>query len=144
MDCRHIALAPLFHYHYELPANPGVKYIDQHMAWLVQLRNQVLRMEDPFQDTDEYGYVASQLTHLPKLVAFDPGNMLTYGEDPTRLSEENVNRTFMSDLELEFRQRTDTSVLVQREPLNESSMYIVNRRSLLTNKPQVFIMTILA
>ena len=98
----------------------------------------MLRLEDPFQDADEYGYVASQLTHLPKLVAFDPGNMLTFGEDPTRLSEENVNRTFLSDLELEFRQRSDTSSVVQREPLNESSVYVVNRRSLLTNKPQVF------
>ena len=137
-DCWHVALAPLFHYHYELPTNPSVKYIDQHMAWLVQLRNQVLRMEDPFQDADEYGYVTSQLTHLSKLVAFDPGNMLTYGEDSTRLSEENVNRTFMSDLKLEFRQRSDMSAVVQREPLNESSMYVVNRRSLLTNKPQVF------
>ena len=113
-DCQHVALAPLFRYHYELPTNPGVKYIDQHMAWLVQLRNQVLRMEDPFQDADEYGYIASQLTHLPKLVAFDPGNMLTYGEDPTHLSEENLNRTFLSDLKLEFRQRTDMSALVQR------------------------------
>ena len=32
----------------------------------------------------------------------------------------------------------DTSAIVQREPLNEPSVYVVNRRSLLTNKPQVF------
>ena len=108
------------------------------MAWLVQMRNQVLRHEDPFQDADEYGYVATQLTHLPRLVAFDAGNMLTFGEDPTRLSEEAVNRTFLKDLNREFRHRTDTSAIVQREPLNEPSVYVVNRRSLLTNKPQVF------
>ena len=42
-DCRHVALAPLFRYHYKLPTNPDAKYIDQHMAWLVQMRNQVLR-----------------------------------------------------------------------------------------------------
>ena len=100
--------------------------------------NQVLRQEDPFQDADEYGYVATQLTHLPRLVAFDAGNMLTFGEDPTRLSEEAVNRTFLKDLNREFRHRTDTSAIVQREPLNEPSVYVVNRRSLLTNKPQVF------
>ena len=137
-DCRHVALAPLFRYHYELPTNPSAKYINQHMAWLVQMRNQVLRQEDPFQDADEYGYVATQLTHLPRLVAFDAGNMLTFGEDPTRLSEEAVNRTFLKDLNREFRHRTDTSAIVQREPLNEPSVYVVNRRSLLTNKPQVF------
>ena len=137
-DCRHVALEPLFRYHYELSTNPSAKYIDQHMAWLVQIRNQVLRREDPFQDADEYGYVATQLTHVPKLVAFDPGNMLTFGEDPARLSEEVVNRIFLKDLNREFRQRTDTSAMVQREPLNESSIYVVNRRSLLTNKPQVF------
>ena len=97
-DCRHVALAPLFRYHYELPTNPSAKYINQHMAWLVQMRNQVLRREDPFQDADEYGYIATQLTHLPRLVAFDAGNMLTFGEDPTHLSEEAVNRTFLKDL----------------------------------------------
>ena len=137
-DCRHVALAPLFQYHYELPTNPSAKYIDQHMAWLVQMRNQVLRQEDPFQDPDEYGYVATQLTHLPRLVAFDAGNMLTFGEDPTRLSEEAVNHTFLKDLNRQFRHRTDTSAIMQREPLNEPSVYVVNRRSLLTNKPQVF------
>ena len=81
---------------------------------------------------------ATQLTHLPRLVAFDAGNMLMFGEDPTRLSEEAVNRTFLKDLNREFRHRTDTSAIVQREPLNEPSVYVVNRRSLLTNKPQVF------
>ena len=64
--------------------------------------------------------------------------MLTFGEDPTRLSEEAVNRTFLKDLNREFRHRTDTSAIMQREPLNEPSVYVVNRRSLLTNKPQVF------
>ena len=137
-DCRHVALAPLFRYHYKLPTNPSAKYIDQHMAWLVQMRNQVLRQEDPFQDADEYGYIAMQLTHLPRLVAFDAGNMLTFGEDPTRLSKEAVNHTFLKDLNQEFRHRMDTSAIVQREPLNEPSVYVVNRRSLLTNKPQVF------
>ena len=137
-DCRHVALAPLFRYHYELPTDPSAKYIDQHMAWLVQMRNQVLRREDPFQDADEYGYVAMQLTHLPRLVAFDAGNMLTFGEDPTLLSEEAVNHMFLKDLNRALRHRTDTSAIVQREPLNEPSVYVVNRRSLLTNKPQVF------
>ena len=86
-------MAPLFRYHYELPTNPDAKYIDQ------QIQNQVLRREDPFQDADEYGYIATQLTHLPKLVSFDPGNMLTFGEDDNLLSsEEAVNRTFLKDL----------------------------------------------
>ena len=71
-------------------------------------------------------------------MAFDAGNMLTFGEDPTHLSKEAVNRTFLKDLNREFRHRMDTSAIVQREPLNEPSVYVVNRRSLLTNKPQVF------
>ena len=135
-DCRHVALAPLFRYHYELPTNPGAKRIDQHMAWLVQLRNQVLRCEDPFRDADEYGYVASQLSHVPRLVAFDPGNMLTYGEE--FMSEETINRTFLKDLSKDYKLRTDMSAIVQREPLNKSSVYVMNRRSLIVNKPQVF------
>ena len=106
-DCRHVALAPLFRYHYELPTNPDAKYIDQ------QIRNQVLRREDSFQDADEYGYVATQLTHLPKLLSFDAGNTLTFGEDDNLLSsEEAVNHTFLKDLNREFRQRTDTSAMV--------------------------------
>ena len=63
-DCRHVALAPLFRYHYELPTNPSAKYIDQHMAWLVQIQNQVLRQEDLFQDADEYGYVCYAIDPL--------------------------------------------------------------------------------
>ena len=72
-------------------------------------------------------------------MSFDAGNMLTFGEDDNLLSsEEAVNRTFLKDLNREFRQRTDMSAMVQREPLNDSSVYVVNRRSLLTNEPQVF------
>ena len=36
------------------------------------------RHSDPFQDANEYGYVATQLSHLPRLNGYDPGNLLSY------------------------------------------------------------------
>ena len=54
------------------------------------------------------------------------------------MSEETINRTFLKDLSKDYKLRTDMSAIVQREPLNESSVYVVNRRSLIVNKPQVF------
>ena len=36
------------------------------------------RDSDIFQDANDYGYVATQLTHLPKCVGYDVGNVLSY------------------------------------------------------------------
>ena len=36
------------------------------------------RSNDPFEDANEYGYVATQLSHLPRCIGYDTGNMLLY------------------------------------------------------------------
>ena len=33
---------------------------------------------DPFQDADNNGYLATQLSHLPKVMGYGPGNLLSY------------------------------------------------------------------
>ena len=33
---------------------------------------------DLFEDADEYGYMATQLTHLLRFASYDAGNMLSY------------------------------------------------------------------
>ena len=141
-DCRHVCLSPLFRYHYELPTNPSANWIDPHLAWLVQQGVRPNRKNNVFEDADNFGYVSSQLTHLPKLIGYDSGNMLTFVEDCSevhQLTDKNVTRTFLRDVKNHpFRLRTDTTAVIQREPLNDSSVYVVNRRSLLVNKNQVF------
>ena len=141
-DCRHVGLSPLFHYHYELPTNLGAKWIDQHVAWLMQQCVIPTRTDDVFQDTDEVGYVSTQLTHLQRLVGYDTGNMLTFvdnSEGVYNLTDESVNQTFWQDvMNFPFKQQTDMTAVIQREPLNDPSVYVVNRRSLLVNKNQVF------
>ena len=96
-----MALSPLFRYHYELPTNLHAKWIDQHVAWLMQQRLRPTRTDDVFEDADEFGYVSTQLTHLPRLVGYDMGNMLIFINDTNdvhRLTDENVNRTFWCDV----------------------------------------------
>ena len=108
-----MGLSPLFRYHYELPTNPGAKWIDQHMAWLMQQRVVPTRTDDMFQDADKVGYVSTQLTHLPRLVGYDTGNMLTFvdnSEGIYNLTDESVNRTFWCNvMNFPFKQRTDTT-----------------------------------
>ena len=31
-----------------------------------------------FQDANKYGYVATQMTHLPQLPSYNPGNIMSY------------------------------------------------------------------
>ena len=38
------------------------------------------REDDCFLDSDKYGYVASQLTHIPQLIGYDYGNVLMYNK----------------------------------------------------------------
>ena len=140
-DCRHVTLSPLFRYHYELPTNPNAEWIDRDVV------NQLVdiwrpnRKLDVFQDPNEYGYVASQLTHLPRMLGYEFGNILSYDRDGCRLedaSEATYVRSLMQEVYVPFNERSDTVALQQREILRDDSMYVVNRRSLIANKCQVF------
>ena len=55
--------------------NPSLKESNyEHEVWF-DIENHEL---DLFEDAHEYGYVATQLTHLPRFVSHDAGNMLSY------------------------------------------------------------------
>ena len=60
-DTRHVYGSPLFRHHYEYPTNPSLMHhVDQVAWWDINHRE-----DDCFLDSDKYGYVASQLTHIP-------------------------------------------------------------------------------
>ena len=48
-------------------------HVDQDAWWDINHRE-----DDCFLDSDKYGYVASQLTHIPQLTGYDYGNVLKY------------------------------------------------------------------
>ena len=74
-DCKFVYGSPLFRQHYEFPMNPSLKESNnEHEPWW-----DIEDCEsDLFEDADEYGYVATQLTHLPRFASYDAGNMLSY------------------------------------------------------------------
>ena len=53
--------------------NPSLKESNNEPWWDIEDRE-----SDLFEDADEYGYVATQLTHLPRFATYDAGNMLSY------------------------------------------------------------------
>ena len=74
-DCKFIYGSPLLRQHYEFPTNPSLKGSNnEHGPWW-DIEDHEL---DLFEDADEYGYVTTQLTHLPRFVSYDAGNMLSY------------------------------------------------------------------
>ena len=66
--------SPLFRQHYEYPTNPSLNGFDNDEAWW-DIDN---RENDCFQDANDFGYAATQLSHLPRLTGYDFGNVLTY------------------------------------------------------------------
>ena len=72
-DTKHVYGSPLFRHHYEYPTNPSLMHhVDQVAWWDINHRE-----DDCFLDSAKYGYVASQLTHIPQLIGYDYGNVLT-------------------------------------------------------------------
>ena len=70
-DCKFVYRSPLFRQHDEFPTNPSLKESNNEPWWDIENREL-----DLFEDADEYGYLATQLTHLPKFASYDAGNML--------------------------------------------------------------------
>ena len=131
-DCRHVGLAPLFRYHYEMPTNPNAEWIDGNLV------NRLLdvwrpdRKLDVFQDPNAFGYVASQLTHLPLTLGYEFGNVLSFDTNELRLqsvSEASCLRDIFEDITKPFNQRRNSVALQQREVIRDDSVYVVNRRS---------------
>ena len=72
-DTKHVYGSPLFRHHYECPTNPSLMHhVEQDAWWDINHRE-----DDCFLDSDKYGYIASQLTHIPQLIGYDYGNVLT-------------------------------------------------------------------
>ena len=66
----------MFRLHYEFPMNPSLKgtvVLDPDGWWENEDRH-----DDLFEDPNEYGYVSTQLTHLPRCMGYDCGNLLSY------------------------------------------------------------------
>ena len=74
-DRKFVYGSPLFRQHYEFPMNPSLKGSNnEHGPWW-DIEDREL---DLFEDADEYGYVATQLTHLPRFASYDAGNMISF------------------------------------------------------------------
>ena len=67
--------SPLFRQHHEFPTNPSLcgTGIQNGHWWEIDDRDSNI-----FEDADDYGYVATQFTHLPKFISYDIGNLLVY------------------------------------------------------------------
>ena len=149
-DCKFVYGSPLFRQHYKFPTNPSLRGTDIQNGhwWEIDDRDSNI-----FEDADDYGYVATQLTHLPKFISSDVGNLLAYRPiyDSTtnesdlyliKRSELTSSKVMLNFLRqshtLPFRLRTDEVAVAQRDVLHDPSIYIINRKSLMVNKPHVF------
>ena len=74
--CSRVYCSPLFRTHYDHPTNPRILGEDELVNgdWWEGCN----RHSDPFQDTNHYDYVSTQLSHLPTKIGYDPDNLLTY------------------------------------------------------------------
>ena len=95
----------------------------------------------------------TQLTHLPKFISYDVGNLLVYRPiyysmtnesnlyliKRSELTSSKVMLNFLcQSCTLPFQLRTDEVAVVQHDFLHDPSIYIINRKSLMVNKPHVF------
>ena len=150
-DCKYVYGLPLFRFHYEFPTNPSLKghvVNDPDNWWAIQNHD-----KDLFEDPDDFGYVATHLTHLPKCIGYDWGNVLSYlliydlnisnevnyHRKQMGLASRSVHANLLRQVKtLLFKFRTDDVAVAQRDCLNDPSVYVVNRKSLLVNKPHIF------
>ena len=142
-DCGYVAKSPLYRNQYIHPTNPGMVAFNNNFDWHNNRDDQL----DPFKDPDNYGYVASQLNHLPKAMGYDPGNMLSHIPIPVysttssirnSITSRQIHSTFFKEVkEQQYVKRSQTVKVIQRDPLNDPSVYTVIRKSLLSNKMQV-------
>ena len=116
--------SPLFRQHYEHPTNPSLSNVDEEVAWW-DINS---REDDCFKDANDDGYVATQLSHLPRLIGYDFGNVIMYRAlrgnkegarlydlKQSNLSGVNVIRKLINETsELPFNLHSDSVAIVQR------------------------------
>ena len=75
-DCKYVYGSPLFRYSYEFPTNPTMKgdIVNDPKNW----REIVGRHKDMFIDANDFGYMATQLSHLPHCIRYDCSNLMSY------------------------------------------------------------------
>ena len=143
-DCGYVAKSPLYRNQYTHPTNPRMGAFNNNFDWWCNNRDDQL---NPFKDADNYGYMASQLSHLPKAMGYDPGNMLSHIPIPVYsttslirnlITSRQIHSTFFKEVkEQQYVKRSQTVKVIQHDPLNDPSVYMVIRKSLLSNKMQV-------
>ena len=83
------------------------------------------------------------------MMGYDPGNLLLYlslydvnGREmcsKSSINSSNVHERFFYETKhKQFNEGSDSVAVAQRDFLNDPSVYVVNRKSLCTNKPQIF------
>ena len=75
-DCKYVYGSPLFRHLYEFSTNPAMKgdvVNDPENWWEI-----VDRHKDIFEDANDFGYVATQLSHLPHCIGYDCGNLMSF------------------------------------------------------------------
>ena len=97
--------------------------------------------------------MAAQLSHLPKCIGYNIGNILSYMpiydlhanqrvlyyKKRIELTPPKVLSNFLRQSRtLPFKFRSDKVPVAQCDVLHDPSVYIINRKSLIINKPQVF------
>ena len=136
-DTKHVYGSPLFRHHYEYPTNPSLMHhVDQVAWWDINHRE-----DNCFLGSDKYGYVASQLTHIPQLIGYDYENMLTYSEHidnqpnnleaciKTTLHGPNLMRALHKEVVvLPFNLHSDPVAVVQRDVLHDPSVYVIKEK----------------
>ena len=97
---------------------------------------------DHFEDGDQYGYVATQLTHLHKMMGFDVGNILSHVpihsiSSKNSIASRKLYSNFFTEIQKPYAQCSVSTEVIQRDPLNDPSVYVINRKTLLGNKMQM-------
>ena len=97
--------------------------------------------------------MATQLSHLPQCIGYDCGNVLSYlpvydiaisdaahhVRKKHLLTSQSVHTQFFHETRTKFfADRSDSVAIIKRDCLNDPSMYVINRKLLVVNKPQVF------
>ena len=88
--------------------------------------------------------------YLPHCIGYNCGNLMSYlpvydvnvnvkCNNKLRQNSRSVNLTFFREARNKFfNDRSDSVAIAQRDCLNDASVYVINKKSLLINKPQVF------
>ena len=150
-DCKYVYGSPLFRWYYEFPMNPslcGPVIEDVGNWWDIEDQDSNI-----FEDADDYGYMAAQLSHLPKCIGYDVGNLLSYMpiydlhvdqrvlyyKKQIELTPPKVLSNFLCQSRtLPFKFRSDEVAVAQCNVLHDPSVYIISRKSLIVNKPHMF------